>query len=100
MPRWRRPVGGACSVRTDVHACRSGICSWYYDGPTLIVEAFGPRLFGERSAGQKLARVAIQHIEEGVPVGMDEEMALATFPDIIDEDRRLLRIPIVRVVGR
>ena len=43
---------------------------------------------------------AIEHVEEAVAIGLDQQLAWLPLPGGVDQHRRLLRIPVVDVVRR
>ena len=70
-------------------------------GAAALVEAAAPTS-ASRSCGavQVLAGLSIEHVEERVAVGHDDERARAAAEFGVDQHRNLVRIPVVHVVRR
>src|SRR5262249_48086110 len=99
IKRRRVPVRAALKPGTDV---RFTVCVRFQviqNGPALCVDSFCPvEILQELLTEQKLSICPVQDIKKSVSIGLQQKFAWLSAPLCIDEDRWLLRIPIVNVV--
>src|SRR5262249_56408707 len=76
------------------------IHSWLRARAALCVEPLRPCLLSVRGAADELAGLAIEHVVEGVAVGHRDKLARAAADRRVEEDRDLVRVPVVHVVRR
>ena len=92
------PVRGALDRRPDPHAFSSRRSLGNLDRTAVLVQPLGPRHLDEVLAAQELPGLAIQYVEESVPVGPEHQLSLLPFPLTINQDGDLYRIPIPLVM--
>ena len=96
----RPPVGGAANGGADVDALLGRVGAGQDDGPPGVVDACRPGLVDERLAQQELPVRPVEHVEEAVAVALHEQLARPAPELFVDQQQRLLRVPVVGVVRR
>ena len=90
---WRREQTGKCASR-PVRDRYSGV-----PAAALSIESFGPiKFFDERNAVEKFSIRPVEHVVEAIPVGLQQQFPGPPSEVSVHQDRRLVRIPIMRVM--
>ena len=97
---WRRPIGGAGLIGSHQRAVVLGKLGGVWNGLALGVETLCPIRFGESGRHDLLSRGAIQDKEVAVARGLGDQLARLAVDGSVYQNRRLIGVPIVRVVGR
>ncbi len=93
------PVGGALQAGPGEGAFLARLLSGDDDGPSLRIEAPGPRLLRVGNAAQELAGRPVEDVVEGVAVGDEHELARSPGHLRVEQHRDLVGVPVVGVVG-
>jgi len=99
VERGGEPVGGAFDGRADLRAFGGRLLPGIEHGTAVGADLACPgELLDKRFCSEKLAGGAVEHIEEAVAVGVEQEPARLALPVDIHEHGRLLRVPVPEVV--
>src|SRR5262249_44472483 len=77
-------------------AVHAGVPAGHDFRAAVVIEPCVPGLPNKRNRGQEFSVGAIEHIEETVSIGMEDQLAVLSFENAIDKDHVFGRVPIVR----
>ena len=99
--RWGRPIDAAREAGVDQRSRAEGrLLIGREDRAAVRIEPLGPRFFHEGNAGDEFAVRAIEDVIETVAIREADELALLPIDLRVEENGRLIRIPIVIFVRR
>ncbi len=97
----RHPVGGAANGRAGGYTLFVGRASRQHLRPAVGANAARPRqLLHERTPDEHLPVGAIEHVEEAVAIGLQQQLARLPLERRIHQNERLFGIPVPQIVGR
>ena len=97
----RRPVRRARDCGTDALPFTRRLPVRHQHRPTVAADSARPRhVRDERFGEQHFSSQSVEHVEESISISLDQQSARLAMKSSVDEHWRLVRVPVVEIMGR